>query len=199
MRSNQLDLPSMVRGMTATVLLAALLIACSQDNDRSDVIVESGADSGERLSSSVRRPAWQTTMLFDISTNEGFTLGQFENQVVIVEIMAGECNPCDRQHREIIDVLDEFEDEVVAVSISVQPGEDLGFVKDHLEQLGVTWRVAVMGPDLVPLMIAEFGEGIFDISSTPIILIGLDGDAILTASGLKRAFEIEGQIRRLLP
>jgi thiol-disulfide isomerase/thioredoxin len=181
------------------VLLPALLFACSSDNNGADVVSQSGPESGQRVSSSTRRPAWQTTMLFDISTNEGFSLAQFEGQVVIVEIMAGECNPCDRQHREIIDVLNNFEDEVVAVAISVQPGEDPRVVTEHLEGLGVTWRVAVMGPDLVPLMVAEFGESVFDIESTPVILIGPDGDSTFTDRGLKRAFELEGQIRRLLP
>jgi thiol-disulfide isomerase/thioredoxin len=196
MQTNHLKLTNK---LAISAIMAALLFACSPDNETADVIEQSGPSSGQRVSSSGRRPAWQTTMLFDISTNEGFSLAQFDGQVVIVEMMAGECNPCDRQHREIIDVLESFEDQVVAVSISVQPGEDPRVVSEHLEQLGVTWRVAVMGPDLVPLMVSEFGEGVFDIDSTPVILIGPDGDSILTDSGLKRAFEIEGQIRRLLP
>lgn len=189
-------LSNRMKVFTLALGLISILAACRQDDAR---VVESGAESGERVSSSAQRPAWQTTTLFDLRTDQGFSISQFADQVVVVEIMAGECNPCDRQHREIIDMLSEFDDEVVAVSISVQPGEDPNLLLEHLERLGVTWRIAVMGPDLVPLMVNEFGEEIFDVSETPVILIGPDGDTLLMDTGLKRAFEIEGQIRRLLP
>jgi thiol-disulfide isomerase/thioredoxin len=155
------------------ILLSFSLVACS------------GGSGNETTGGANGRPEWQTIALTDVRSGETFSLGGFEDKVVIVEAMAVWCPLCTEQQQHIGAAVSDLGDSVVAVSLDIDPSETAVTLGQHADFMGFNWRFAVAGSELSGLLQNEFGPQILAPTSTPILIIAPDGTTELTPFGIK--------------
>lgn len=130
---------------------------------------------------------WRTTELTDVTTGETFTLDQFGDRPVLVEFFAVWCPICTDQQRAIASLLSGTDD-VVAVSLNVNPNEDAARVRSHAEDHGFGWRYAVSPPSTTEALVDEFGTVVTNPPSAPVVRLCPGGAAnLVDGSGVKSA------------
>jgi len=116
--------------------------------------------------------AWMEIELTDVNSGETFKISDFQGQKILLETFAVWCPTCTLQQQKT----KEFEqtptgENVVSISIDLDPAEDEAFVRQHTERNGFDWRYAVSPPELTQSLISEFGSSIASAPSVPMILI----------------------------
>jgi cytochrome oxidase Cu insertion factor (SCO1/SenC/PrrC family) len=165
----------------------------------SDATEAGGTDPAGSSSSPTATPApttasgsvtWRTTELTDVLTDEPFTVAQFEGTPVLVEFFAVWCPVCTDQQTEIGRLLDRRED-VVAISLNVDPNEDAETVREHAREKRFDWRYAVAPTGVTRAFVEEFGTVVTSPPSAPAVRVCPDGSASLVGGrGVKSADEL---------
>ncbi len=155
-------------------------------------------DEPQPIAQPPERPAWHLVTLTDVRTGQGFTIEDFAGKVVILEAMAVWCPLCDQQQLQIQTSLSQLDDRVVVVSLDVDPTESAEILAAHADDLGLTWHFALAGPELSAMLQNEFGPQILAPPSTPVIIVGPDGEAHLTPFGIKSSTELISFVESLL-
>ena len=137
---------------------------------------------------------WLTTELEDVRTGETFTIGGFDDPVLL-HTFAIWCSTCQQQHGEFADLMAEGDVEFVPVELNVDPNEDADAVADHAEQYGYTWPFAVSPPELTSVLVDEFGTEMTSPPASPVVLVCPDGETqILDDHTVISAEDLEGAI-----
>lgn len=128
--------------------------------------------------------AWRSTSLTDVRTDETFTVGDLEPPVLL-ETFAVWCSTCLAQQR-AIRTLRERDVAVTPVTLNVDPNEDAGRVRSHLEDHGFDWRYAVSPPAMTDSLVAQFGSSMTVPPRAPVVVVCEDG-ATRLGDGVKSA------------
>lgn len=139
------------------------------------------------------RPAWMTVELVDVTSEETFTLGEFDVPVLL-ETFAVWCPDCLDQQRESAAFHDETTQEVVSVGLNVDPNEDDDLVRTHVEEHGFDWYFAVSPGELTGSLAEEFGDSIAHPPASPVVLICPDGGFRRLEDGLLTADDLEAEV-----
>ena len=137
---------------------------------------------------------WRNMELVDISTGDKFTIDQFDLPVVL-ESFAVWCPTCTKQQREIKELHEDVGDVFISVSLDTDPNEDKQKVLNHIDSNGFDWYYAIAPSDLTQSLIDEFGIGVINAPSAPVILIDSSKNARFLHSGIKSANELKGKLR----
>jgi thiol-disulfide isomerase/thioredoxin len=137
---------------------------------------------------------WKNIPLKDIRTGETFTIGQFKRPILL-ESFAVWCPTCTKQQNVIKDLHKELGDDVVSISLDTDPNEDEERVREHIKQNNFNWYYAVSPVSLTKKLIDEFGVGIVNAPSAPVVIIcnGQDrklGRGVKSVEELKEALAI---------
>lgn len=180
----------MIRG-GVSVLLAAL--AGCAGSSRSANTPETGGTSTDADSAGMETSTpsavddWRAVELTDVTTGEAFTVSGFGGRPVLVEFFAVWCPVCTSQQQEL-GTLVERRDDLVAISLNVDPNEDAEQVREHAEKKGFDWRYAVSPPAMTKALIDEFGTVVTNAPAAPVVRICPDRTAALVdGRGLKSA------------
>jgi peroxiredoxin len=95
--------------------------------------------------------------LTDVNSGETFKIADFKGKVVLVETMAVWCPLCTQQQgqiRALHELLGQQED-LVSLSLDIDPNEDAEFLEAYVGQNGFDWRYAV-APLKYPAKSASF-------------------------------------------
>lgn len=139
---------------------------------------------------------WMDAELKDVRTQEAFKISDFKGKPVLLESFAVWCPICTKQQEEIKKLHEEIGDSVVSVSLDTDPDEDEAFVKEHIEKNGFDWRYAVSPVEITRSLIDDFGVGIVNAPSAPVILICEDGSARQLDRGVKDVDELKEEIAK---
>ena len=139
---------------------------------------------------------WRDIPLRDVVSGETFRISDFEGQPILLESFAVWCPTCTKQQREIQELHRDLGNEVISISLDVDPNEDEDLVRDHASRKGFDWLYAVAPPELTMALIAEFGTAIVAAPSAPIVLICEDQGARLLKRGVKKAEALHEEIHR---
>jgi thiol-disulfide isomerase/thioredoxin len=131
---------------------------------------------------------WMNHVLVDVHSGESFRIIDF-NKPVLVETFAVWCPTCKRQQDEIKRLHDEIGDSVISVSLDVDPNENEVNVIGHLERYGYEWIFAVAPVEVSQDLVDNFGVGVVNAPSTPVILV-CNGEARLLRTGVKSSEEL---------
>jgi thiol-disulfide isomerase/thioredoxin len=88
----------------------------------------------------VLNSAWKSAPLTDANSGRSFTLGNFSGRVVVLQFMAVYCQFCFAEARQLVSVQQSFasnaqaSNQVVVVSVDVDPNENLAQLKSYLQQ-----------------------------------------------------------------
>jgi peroxiredoxin len=139
--------------------------------------------------------AWLATELTDVSTGETFTIAEFAGTPVLLESFAVWCPICTNQQKQVRALHEEVGDEVISIALNTDPNEDHGNVNAHLERHGFDWRYTVAPVELILALKEEFGVGILNAPSAPMVLICPDQSVReMLRRGVKRADFLQEQI-----
>jgi thiol-disulfide isomerase/thioredoxin len=133
---------------------------------------------------------WQSASLVDVTTGESFTIEDLSDKPVFVEMFAVWCPNCLRQQNEMKTLHETAGAEIEFVAIGVDPNEDKQKIIDHVQANGFTSRYVVNPPEVTQALVQEFGPGIANAPSTPVILVCPGGGAELLPRGVKSAAEL---------
>lgn len=169
------------RHVLAWVLVLAFLVAAC-----------TGGGTLERRSGGTETgAAWRTTPLVDVRTGETFTVDGLEGDVVALETMAVWCSTCRIQQAEVATALDRLGSEnMVVVSVDVDPNERAADLARYAEELGFDWRFAVAPSGFARSLAAEFGDQVLSPPATPVILLDPSGSVVDAHVGVRNADEL---------
>jgi cytochrome oxidase Cu insertion factor (SCO1/SenC/PrrC family) len=141
------------------------------------------------------RPAWQQIALTNARTGETFTLADFEGQTVFVEPMATWCPNCRQQLTNVKAAKQQLAgDNVVFVTLSVETNIDDATLASYADGGGFDWLFAVVTPEMLELLVGEFGRAIATPPATPHFVIRPDGTFTELVTGIDPAGQIISQV-----
>lgn len=168
-----------------------LLLACSPTEDiQEDTGITANNDLTEEADEIL---SWQEVELTNVLTEEQFSIQelQTENKVIFMETFAIWCPTCTKQQTAIQELHDILGEEIISVSLDVDPNEDAPAVKDHATSYGFDWNYAIAPVEMVQVLIDEFGVTIASAPLAPIIRICPNGEITLLKSGFKSVEELQ--------
>ena len=117
---------------------------------------------------------WQTLLLTDARTGETFTLGSLSG-TVYVEPMATWCSNCRTQLGNVQAAQAQVGEGVTFVALSVETTLHPAALARYADEQGFDFTFAVMTPDLLRALAAEFGQSIANPPATPHFIRYPDG------------------------
>ncbi len=155
------------------------------------VFIASACSSAGSGASAVAGDLWRTIELVDARTGESFTIDSLKGKVVGIEPMAIWCSNCRAQQGEASAALDTLaSDDIVFISVDVDPNEQPDELAKYSERFGFDWRFVVATPEVARSLAEAFGDQILSPPSTPFILIGKDGAVVDQHFGHRGANEL---------
>lgn len=144
--------------------------------------------------------AWRTAELTDVRTGETFTVDGLRGSLVAIEPMAIWCSTCRTQQGEAAAALDLLATpDLVYISLDVDPNERAADLATYADDLGFDWRFVVATPEVAGSLADAFGPQILSPPSTPLIVVGPDGEVVDQHYGIVRADDLAEQLARHLP
>ena len=141
--------------------------------------------------------SWINNELKDIRTGETFKISDFEGKPVLLESFAVWCPTCTKQQKELKKLHEEVGDSVVSISLDTDPNEDETKIFAHVNENGFGWYYAVSPIEMTQSLIKDFGNGIINAPSAPMILICEDGSyRKLGGSGSRSVEELKEELER---
>lgn len=173
-------------------LLALVLVvaACSA----------SGGSGGGAGTNGTPDDTWRRAELVDVRTGEAFTVDALAGKLVVVEPMAIWCTTCAAQQAEVADALEALAtDDLVFVSLDVDPNERAADLAEYADRAGFEWRFAVASREVARSLATTFGDQVLSPPSTPIIVVAPNGEVVDQGFGIKRSSELIERFRAHLP
>jgi len=134
-------------------------------------------------------PAWFSAALTDTRSDNAFTVNDFKGKVVLVEMMAVWCSTCKQQQDQMKALHEQMgmPDDLVIVSLDIDPNENLDTVKSYLNTTGFDWRYAVAPTDASREIASLYGDQFLNPPSAPMLIVDRDGVAHPLPFGIKTA------------
>jgi thiol-disulfide isomerase/thioredoxin len=175
----------MIAGLVALALVVAACAAGSVDTPPPDT---------------TRDGTWRTTPLEDVRTGKSFTVDELRGKLVAIEPMAIWCSSCRTQQREVVAALAATDsNDLVFIGLDVDRNEEPEALAAYAQREGFDWTFVVATPDVARSLADTFGPQVLSPPSTPLLLVGPDGDVIQLHFGIRRADELAKLFRQHLP
>lgn len=139
---------------------------------------------------------WKNIPLRDVHTGEIFRISDFAGKPILLQSFAVWCSTCRKQQQQLQQLQESVGDEVIIVSLDVDPNEDERSVRDHAIQNGFDWPFVVSPPELTQALINEFGTAIVIAPMAPIVLLCDDQQGRLLNRGVKKTDKLQEEIDR---
>ncbi len=144
--------------------------------------------------------AWRTSTLTDVRTGASFRVADLTGKVVAIEPMAIWCSSCALQQREARDAIRELRsDDLVYISLDVDPGEQGSALAAYAEREGFEWTFAIARPDVSRSLAEEFGDLVLSPPSTPLIVLDPEGRVVVADFGHKGSNALVATLGQYLP
>lgn len=149
---------------------------------------------------SMMPPAWFSAELMDEGTGEMFMIEDFKGKVVLVETFAQWCPTCLRQQMEIekLQAMMGMPDDLVTISLDVDPNEDAEMLKKYLEKHGFDWRFAIASPETAREIGNLYGQQFLNPPSAPVFVIDRKGNVHPLPFGVKSAEDLQEALKPFL-
>ena len=168
------------------------------------VLVVAACSSGTTASTAepakAANDAWRTTALVDTRSGDTFTIDELKGKLVVIEPMAIWCSNCRIQQGEAAVALGRLDDPaIVYVSVDVDPNERAGDLAAYADGSGFDWAFVVATKEVARSLAATFGDQILSPPSTPLILVGPDGEVVDQHFGIRSADDLVELFSQHLP
>lgn len=140
--------------------------------------------------------SWQDLPLTDAQTGARFTLADFAGQTVYVEPMATWCANCRQQLGNVNEAKMQLGNEVTFVALSVETTLKADQLASYAKDQGFDFTFAVMTPEVLRALAAEFGQAVTSPPSTPHFVISPDGTTSELLTGFSTSDEITALVQQ---
>jgi thiol-disulfide isomerase/thioredoxin len=147
-------------------------------------------DEEEATMPQVDLAPWQQVVLTNAQSGEQFTLGDFGGKTVFVEPMATWCTNCRIQLTNLSQAQAQLGNDVILIALSVETTISDADLAAYQQRQGFDWTFAVMTPELLQLLVDEFGRVTANPPSTPHFLIRPDNSFTELVTGIDTADEL---------
>ena len=180
--------------ITPIIIVAVMLVLIFIfiNSDKSNEIIQ---QENPQESNKVINQVILNTELKDIATGKTFKVSDFGEKPVLLESFAVWCPTCTAQQKEIKKFHEEVGDGVISISLDTDPNEDESRVLEHIEKNGFDWYYVISPTEFTKALIEEFGIGIVNAPSAPMVLI-CNNEARKLDSGVKSVSELKKEIER---
>ena len=139
---------------------------------------------------------WRDVELKDVLTGDTFKITDFKDKPVLLESFAVWCPTCRKQQDKIKGLHEEIGDDFVSISLDTDPNEDENKVIEYLNRTGFDWIYAISPSDVTQRLIDEFGVGVINAPTAPVVLIcpGDEQRARLLKRGVKSPDELKASL-----
>lgn len=150
--------------------------------------------------SMMAEPAWYSTAFTDAGTGETFRIEDFKGKVVLVETFAQWCPTCLRQQKEFVRLHEMLgmPDDLLTVSLDVDPNEDAAMLQGYLEKHGFDWRFAITSTETMREIGNLYGQQFLNPPSAPVLIIDRKGEAHALPFGVKSAEDLQEALKPYL-
>jgi cytochrome oxidase Cu insertion factor (SCO1/SenC/PrrC family) len=187
MKKKVLMLTVILLALVVLVMFTSMLIFKHEQPAASDVEPTEPTQVTEPVEK-VTRSANLDIKLIDVD-GDVFSLKEFAGRIIILNFMATGCPVCGQQIDQLKKIADEYSDQVVIISISVQDSSET--LRQYVEKHGIGWIVA-----RDPLGIAFYEYGVKVIPTT--VIIDQEGHIAFRHEGFVSASTLAEEIDRLL-
>lgn len=139
--------------------------------------------------------SWRDLPLTDAKTGETFSLADFAGQTVYVEPMATWCANCRQQLGNVREAKAQLGDKTTFIALSVETTLAADDLARYADEQGFDFTFAVMTPEVLRALVAEFGQSITSPPSTPHFIISPDGTTSELMTGLSTPDEIVAAVQ----
>jgi len=139
---------------------------------------------------------WKDAELKDVRTGSKFKISDFYSKPILVESFAVWCPKCKAQQDEFKKLKSELGDSVIFISLDTDANEDESKVLDHINRYSYDWYYAVSPTAITQDLIKEYGVGIINAPSTPVILICPKLQTSKLPSGIKDVAELKAELAK---
>jgi len=167
------------------------LPSSNKDSNQQDETPDDGSEKETEVDSS---QFWREYELTDVNSGESFTISELNSKPILLETFAVWCPTCTGQQKEIKELHEEIGEDAISISLNTDSNEDEGLVLEHAQSNGFDWRYAIAPAELSQSLVDEFGLGIVNAPSVPVILICEDGSFRQLDSGIKRVQELKDEL-----
>lgn len=145
-------------------------------------------------------PAWFSAALTDARSGNAFTIDDLKGKVVLVELMAVWCSTCKQQQDEMKALHEQMgmPDDLVTVSLDIDPNENLDTVKAYLNTTGFDWMYAVAPADAAREIASLYGDQFLNPPSAPMLIVDRDGVTHPLPFGIKTADDLMQSVNMYL-
>ncbi|MBI1259191.1 MAG: hypothetical protein GC204_17105 [Chloroflexi bacterium] len=176
-------------GATNLVPTATTMTESAQTTDSAPSLLEAVARAG------ADRPTWMSTVLTNAETGATFTLADFPEKTVYVEMMATWCTNCRQQQGFVRDILPKMNaDQYVFISLSVEPKDTTEGLKQYRVQYNYPWTFAVVPPDMLAQLVEQFGQSVTNPTATPHLVIAPSGSVSQLSTGIHSADQLTAEL-----
>lgn len=170
----------------------------TMDDDHAMADNESMSESDSMAETVVDVAAWQTIELVDAQTGETFTFADYAGETIFVEPFATWCTNCKRQLTNVMSAMNTVHSSghqnVKYVVLSVETSLPNEVLADYANAQAFPFQFAVATPDLIRMLVDEFGSAVTSAPSTPHFIIQPDGTTTELATGMESAEEIAAEL-----
>jgi cytochrome oxidase Cu insertion factor (SCO1/SenC/PrrC family) len=187
---------ALLAALTAAVVLGGCTLTASGTASSPQVIAVTPQPSATGPASPTARPDWLDIELTEVTTGETLTVGGFPGKVVLLEAMATWCPTCRQQGNEVKKLhqaLGAASDQVVSVSLDVDPNEDAPTLVKYAAGSSFDWRFAIAPKQLGRELADLYGPNYLNPPYAPMLIVDRNGgiyplpDYLKTADSLQKA------------
>jgi hypothetical protein len=137
--------------------------------------------------------AWFSAKLTDVSMGESFQVTDFQDKVILVETMAVWCTTCLQQQQQIqaLHSLLGKRDDLVSLSLDIDPNENDGILKAAVNSRGFDWMFAVAPANVAREIGQLYGDQFLNPPSAPMFIIDRQGKVHPLQFGVKSAQDLK--------
>ena len=134
-------------------------------------------------------PDWFEAGLTNVNTGETFKISEFQDKVILVETIAVWCSNCLKQQQQVeaLHGLLGERDDLVSVTLDIDPNENDAILKAHTDKNGFNWRYAVAPVEVAREIGQLYGGQFLNPPATPMLIIDRHGEAHPLPFGIKDA------------
>ena len=166
------------------------------EEEMEEVAMEKQQQLEEELKDVSACDDWKCEDLVDVLTGETFQIKDYEGKPILVESFAVWCPTCLKQQLIMKELLESDGDSIIHVSLDTDPNEEESLVKEHAEKNDLNWIFTVSPKEVTKKLIDEFGIGVVNAPSAPVILVCEDQSSRLLERGVKSAAELKEEIAK---
>lgn len=118
---------------------------------------------------------WLTTTVTDELTGDEFTIGDFDQPVVVHRFTIG-CAVCHSQHYEFDEFTTATSADAEIVDLTIDPHVSSDDLRSYADEDGFEWRFGVSSEAMTRSLVSDFGREMNSSSASPILVVCPNGE-----------------------